>query len=163
MRRANVVSQMKRRVPDEAMSESDTELVLAMVDAAGQAVAPDEHRDLFDDYARLLRTTRVLPDAAGTDADDRAAGIADGPIFRGVGLALLGHLAGRLLAIATDLALEKGLTGAATLVGTLRRGDREDVEALAERTVTAVNAPPEADRSVLVHVVLIQIEVLGAR
>jgi hypothetical protein len=155
---------MKRRVPDEAMSEADTELVLAMVDAAGQAVAPDEHRESFDDYARLLRATRVLPDAIGNPADDSAAGNTDRPIFRGIGLALLGHLGGRLLAIATNLALEEGLAGAETVAGQLlRRGDQGDVEALAERTVNSVDVPRETDRSVLVHVVLIQINVLGGR
>lgn len=143
------------------MSEADTELVIAMVDEAGQAVAPDEHRDLFDDYAQLLRTTRVLPAAHPNAADD--ANLPDGTVDFGVGLTLLGQLAGRLLAIAYARAAEEHLTDAATFASTLlRRRDQQAVEALARETLAATDTPKGADWAVLMHVVLIQINVLGA-
>jgi hypothetical protein len=143
------------------MSAADTELVLAVVDAAGQAVAPDEHRDLFDDYAHLLRTTRVLPGAIAQP--DRATPITKGADFSGIGLALLGRLGGRLLTIAAGMAAETGLSDAPAFVRELlRRGDQDALEALAERTVATTTAPREADRAVLMHVVLVQITVLGS-
>lgn len=143
------------------MSEADTELVLAMVDEAGQAVAPDEHRDLFADYAQLLRSTRVLPAARVNATDD--ASLPEGTLVFGVGLTLLGQLAARLLAIANARASEEHLPDAATFVSALlRRRDHEGVEALAEQTLAATDTPRAADWAVLMHVLLIQINVLGA-
>jgi hypothetical protein len=155
------VSDMQRKPPDEAMSEADTQLVLAMVDEAGQAVAPDEHRDLFDDYAQLLRSTRVLPAAPANASDNSSA--ADGAVVFGIGLALLGHLAARLLAVANARALEEHLPDAAAFVSTLiRRRDQKGVQTLAEQTLAGADTPKAADWAVLNHVVLIQINVLGA-
>lgn len=145
------------------MSEADTELVLAMVDVAAQAVAPDEHRESFADYARLLRSTRTLPSTSYAGDGEGSAEAAAGAIDLKVGLPLLGHLGGRLLAVAAEQAQLNRLVDASGLArDLLRRRDQDGIEALAERTVDATKVPAGTDRAVLVHVVLVQINVLGA-
>lgn len=144
------------------LSPAEIESVLAMVAAAAEAVAPEEYDDAFEEYARQARATGVLPGSVDVGADRSAAGIADGAIFLGMGLALLGHLGGRVLAIATDLAIKKGLADAGSLARRLLHGgDREEVEAMAEQVVDSADPPAAADRQALVQVVIIQIQVLG--
>jgi hypothetical protein len=143
------------------LSPVETELVLAMVDAAARSVAPEEYRDAFEDYAAQARVTGVLPGTGGGAGSDRsAAGIADGAIYLGMGLSLLGHLGLRVLMVATDMAIKKGLADAGSLVRRLLKR-KDAVEALAEQVVDSADPPAGADRATLVQVVVIQIQVLG--
>ena len=147
-----------RRARVRALSPAETELVLAMVDAAARSVAPEEYHDAFEDYASQARATGVPP---GTGAAG-AAGIADAAIFLGMGLALLGHLGMRVLAVATDMAIKKGLADAGSLARRLlRRRDRGAVEAMAEQVLDSADPPAGADRAMLVQVVIIQIQALA--
>lgn len=151
-----------RRARVRALSPAETELVLAMVDAAARSVAPEEYHDAFEDYASQARATGVPPGTGIAGADRSAAGIADAAIFLGMGLALLGHLGVRVLAVATDMAIKKGMADAGSLARRLlRRRDRGAVEAMAEQVLDSADPPAGADRAMLVQVVIIQIQVLG--
>ena len=153
----------RRTVREHTLSVTESEQVVAMVEAAARVVALEEYEDAFDEYARVLRSTRVAPGAARHSSDKSAAGIAETSIFLGVGLAVLGQIATRVLSVASDMAIKKGLTDAAAYLRKLRH-DKDDaaLDAVAARVIATVEVPAAVDSSVITRVVQLQIEVLGA-
>jgi hypothetical protein len=136
-----------------------------MVDASAAVVAADEREDAFGEYADVVRRERVLP-GAPRPTDPSAAGIADAYLFLGMGLTFLGHVALKVLDVATGLALEKGLEkGARDAVAFLRRrlGADTAAEEITERVAATEGLPPEADAAELRAVITIQVTVLIER
>lgn len=152
----------RRAAQERTLSATETEQVLAMVEAAARMVAPEEYEAAFDEYARMLRTTRMALGTAKSRSDKSAAGIAETAIFLGVGLGVLGQIATRVLLTAEDMAIKTGLTNAVAYLRKLRRDkDEAAISAVTARVVATVEVPA-ADPSVITRVVRLQIEVLGA-
>lgn len=100
-----------------------------MVDAAGQAFAPDEHEDSFTEYAQLLRRNQALPDVDLGGNDEAATDLLDVGIYLGIGLAVLGQVGLRVLSVVADLAIERsaeGISAAAARLFRRRRGADAD-------------------------------------
>ncbi|MFF0203931.1 hypothetical protein [Streptomyces sp. NPDC005017] len=53
------------------------ERVVLMVDASARVVAPEEHDDLFEEFAEDLRASGRIPGADSGHVDEAAPGIAD--------------------------------------------------------------------------------------
>jgi hypothetical protein len=152
----------RRAAQERTLSETETEQVLAMVEAAARIVAPEEYEAAFEEYARLLRSTRMAPGTARGRSDKSAAGIAETAIFLGVGLGILGQIATHVLLTAEDMAIKTGLTNAVAYLRKLRRDkDEAAISAVAAQIVATVEVHA-ADPSVITRVVRLQIEMLGA-
>lgn len=83
-------------------------LALAMVDASARQVCPDEWADAFDEYADLARQLGALPGTTRSSVDDEdSAGVLDGGVVLGIGLALLGQVAVRVLDCLVDVGIER--------------------------------------------------------
>ncbi|GCD92596.1 hypothetical protein [Embleya hyalina] len=96
----------------QPLAEDEIELVLVMVDAAAAVVAPEDREDLFDDFAEDMRESGLVPGAESVDVDESDAALVDGHVFLGIGLTVLGQIAYRVLAVATDIAINRGLRDA---------------------------------------------------
>ncbi|MFE6774531.1 hypothetical protein [Streptomyces sp. NPDC057702] len=120
--------------------------VLTMVDASAAVVAPEERDDLFDEFAEDMRESGRVPgeDSAWDDGAD--ADIADAQVFLGIGLTLLGQIAVKVVSVATDMALERGVRDAARYVVGLARGERDgDDEDATQTPAPTGTAPPPPD------------------
>ncbi|OAA27789.1 hypothetical protein UG55_1007117 [Frankia sp. EI5c] len=102
---------------------ADVRRLLAMVDASGRRFAPEEHEDFFDDYADIVTGNGALPVFDPGRSDDAATGVLDVDVFLGIGLAVLGQIALRVLAALEDLAADGTVSGVTLFARRLfRRG-----------------------------------------
>ncbi|MEU7055827.1 hypothetical protein [Streptomyces sp. NPDC046197] len=135
--------------------------VLAMVGASAPAVARDEYEELYDEFAEEVLATGRIPGMSSVREDRSSAGILDGHVALGMGLTVVGEIAWKLMSVATDMAVERGLRDAASFLRRCLRGEREvSAQELADR-ITRAGLSTLVDAETLVLVVRLQAEALA--
>lgn len=136
----------------------EVERLLAMVDASARVVAPEEHEDLFEEFAEEFREGGVVPGADPGPVDDADTGIVDTHVFLGIGLTLLGQIAVKVVSVATDMALERGIREATAYVVKLFRGSDATADEAAATVTSRLPETPGIDEETLRRVVRAQLE-----
>ncbi|KAK1185402.1 hypothetical protein B7755_049405 [Streptomyces sp. NBS 14/10] len=139
----------------------DIERILAMVDASAAVVAPEDREDLFSEFAEDMRESGRIPGEDSALADDADAGIADTHVFLGIGLTLLGQIAVKVVSVATDMAVERGIREALTFVVKLFRGSEpgeDSPDDVADAVTRQLAVPAELDEETLRLIVRSQLE-----